>query len=258
MRKYLVQIITLISTVIFILALAGLGWTIQYHFFDHHSNGAEKTVTKEEKVKNTGKTIVALGDSLTRGTGDESGKGYIGYLVDELQDKSREKITLYNLGVKGYQSKQLLKQVKQKGVQREIRLADDILISIGGNDLFQGGQALKDLSLEKVINQSHVYLQNLQSTIKEIRSHNQKATIYVIGLYNPFIDLENSKLTTKIVRQWNYATSELLDKERNVVFVPTFDLFQLKVNDYLYSDKFHPNTKGYKLIAERVASLITW
>jgi lysophospholipase L1-like esterase len=35
-------------------------------------------------------------------------------------------------------------------------------------------------------------------------------------------------------------------------------LFQLKVDDYLYTDKFHPNAKGYKLIAERVASLITW
>ncbi len=51
---------------------------------------------------------------------------------------------------------------------------------------------------------------------------------------------------------------ELSANYKQTVFVPTFDLFQLKVDDYLYTDKFHPNAKGYKLIAERVASLITW
>ena len=43
-----------------------------------------------------------------------------------------------------------------------------------------------------------------------------------------------------------------------IVFVPTFDLFQLSVNDYLYSDQFHPNQAGYQLISDRLASLINW
>lgn len=258
MRKYIVQIITLISGLIFILFLAGLGWTIQYHFSANDTKHTEKAAVKEDIVKPMGKTIVALGDSLTRGTGDESGKGYIGYLVEQLQEKSDEKITLYNLGVKGYRSGQLLNQVQQKSVQRELKQANQILITIGGNDLFQGGQALMDLNYNNVEKQRKDYLHNLELTIKEIRSSNQEATIFLVGLYNPFINLEYSKVTTQIVRQWNFETSQLLDEHKGTVFVPTFDLFQLKVDDYLYSDKFHPNAKGYQLIAERVASLITW
>jgi lysophospholipase L1-like esterase len=43
-----------------------------------------------------------------------------------------------------------------------------------------------------------------------------------------------------------------------MVYVPTFDIFQLSVDDYLYTDRFHPNEAGYGLIADRVAPLITW
>ena len=63
---------------------------------------------------------------------------------------------------------------------------------------------------------------------------------------------------SKVVRKWNYDSAEISALFPKIVFVPTFDLFELKVNDYLYSDKFHPNQKGYRLIAERVAALMTW
>jgi lysophospholipase L1-like esterase len=35
-------------------------------------------------------------------------------------------------------------------------------------------------------------------------------------------------------------------------------LFEQNVNDYLFSDKFHPNSEGYKLIGERLSSLIVF
>jgi len=160
--------------------------------------------------------------------------------------------------VKGYRSEQLLTQVKGETIQNQIKDADVILMTIGGNDLFQGGQTLVSPKQDEISVIKDQYVRNLNETIELIKSINQDAVIFLVGLYNPFIDLEDAATTTAVVRDWNYSTNHLLDQYPNTVFVPTFDLFQLKVNDYLFSDKFHPNSKGYQLIAERVASLITW
>ncbi|KKK37491.1 GDSL family lipase [Mesobacillus campisalis] len=261
MKQGSVRFVFIFSLLSMALMLFGLGWTIQNQFFsgDAGSSRMEEVEPAGEAATSIkGKFVVALGDSLTRGTGDDSGKGYIGYLVEELQMKTEEKITLQNFGVKGYRSGQLLNQIQQAEIQRQVKNADYILITIGGNDLFQGGQTLLEMNSEKITQARKAYLDNLQKILKGLRSLNEGAVIFHIGLYNPFIDLNDSALTTQIVRDWNHETSRLLDQDQKAIYVPTFDLFQLSVNDYLYSDKFHPNAEGYKLIAERVASLITW
>ncbi|MGA9225966.1 MAG: SGNH/GDSL hydrolase family protein [Mesobacillus sp.] len=260
MRKHSVRWALILSAFSFLIMLIGLGWTVQNQFF---SRGETSDVIKKvepvaEESTKAGKVVVALGDSLTRGTGDASGKGYIGYLVAELEEKSKEKITIHNYGVKGYRSAQLLNQVKQAEIQRQIKNADYILITIGGNDLFQSGQTFMNLDAKKIAQLRQGYIKNLEAVLKELRSINKEAVIFQIGLYNPFIDLNDAEATTKIVREWNFETSKLLDMDQKTIFVPTFDLFQISVNDYLYTDKFHPNAEGYRLIAERVASLISW
>ena len=53
--------------------------------------------------------VVALGDSLTRGTGDVSGKGYVGLVTSQLkEDLSPQEIIVSNLGINGQTSAQLL------------------------------------------------------------------------------------------------------------------------------------------------------
>lgn len=259
MRKHSVQWVLIVSALSFLLMLVGLGWTFQNQFFKGEASEVTETAKQPAtEEKKQGKVVVALGDSLTRGTGDASGKGYIGYLVDELEEKSKEKITLFNYGVKGYRSNQLLEQVKQDEIKRQIKNADYILITIGGNDLFQSGQTYMNLDPKQVGQLRQSYLKNLEAVLKELRTVNPEAVIFQIGLYNPFIDLNDAQVTTKIVREWNFETSKLLDQDKKAILVPTFDLFQISVNDYLYTDKFHPNAEGYKLIAERIASLISW
>jgi lysophospholipase L1-like esterase len=41
-----------------------------------------------------------------------------------------------------------------------------------------------------------------------------------------------------------------------MVLVPTYDLFELNANKYLYSDHFHPNQDGYERIAERIVQIM--
>lgn len=217
----------------------------------------KKTGTKTENIKNT-INIVALGDSLTKGMGDDTGKGYVGDIADEAKKRTSKKVSLLNLGINGQTSDQLRKQLQKPEVQRQIKGADIILITIGGNDLFRGGQGLVDYKSENMVKIKKKYLDNLKSILGQVHLVNSGSTVFFVGLYNPFGNLSTGKETSKVVRRWNYDSAEISADFPKVIFVPTFDLFELKVNDYLYSDKFHPNAKGYRLIAERVAGLLTW
>jgi lysophospholipase L1-like esterase len=258
-NKIMTRFITIGALLLTLLFIFNFIWSVQ----DFYSGKAEgirpETKVVENSKKQTGDmTIVALGDSLTRGTGDDTGKGYVGLVSDEIKKRlSPHKVTLYNLGIKGQTSTQLLQQLGQQQIGRQISEADVILLTIGGNDLFQKGETLLNFNPEEVQKIQQQYLSNLQQIFTTIRSKNEGATILLLGLYNPFIELENSDMTNTLIREWNNGTEEVTSEFNQIVFVPTFDLFQLSVNDYLYSDNFHPNQLGYQLISDRVIPLIS-
>ncbi|MCA1030261.1 SGNH/GDSL hydrolase family protein [Bacillus timonensis] len=259
MNGTIVKLITGVASIATIVCLYGLFFAIQDQFFYKNTSKENAVRQVEEGVTSTSSLkIVALGDSLTRGTGDESGKGYIGYMLEELQEKTDRNITISNLAIKGQRSKQLVEQVQQPEIQRQLKQAEVIVLTIGGNDLFQSGQALFHFSTEQIDRSKESYLTNLSTVFTTIRDINKEAVVYYVALYNPFNDLTDSQTTSSVVREWNYASSEEAAKFVHIITVPTYDLFELNVNDYLYSDKFHPNSQGYKLIGERVASLITF
>ncbi|WP_338471449.1 SGNH/GDSL hydrolase family protein [Niallia sp. XMNu-256] len=258
MKNTAVRITTIIAVLLSFLWLFGFAWTIQDSSFGQAEGIEENQSASElEQKENLDLTVLALGDSLTRGTGDETGEGYVGLVTKQLKEEL-DNVFVQNLGINGQTSTQLLQQLSEKNVVDQIQQADVILMTIGGNDLFQGGDTLVDLNVEKIKGLQDQYIQNLEQIFSTIRTHNEQATIFILGLYNPFIELDSTKVTNDVVRGWNYATEALTGKFENIVFVPTFDLFQLSVNDYLYTDYFHPNQAGYELIGERLAPLITW
>ncbi|WMM91027.1 GDSL-type esterase/lipase family protein [Heyndrickxia coagulans] len=258
MKKHLISAISIVSAVSALLFLAGL-WMV---FEDQQTKTGVKTETARTG-NNTSKaggtneiTITAIGDSLTRGTGDTAGKGYAGYVADEVKKKTKKAVLLQNNGIKGLTSSGLLEQIKQPQIKRELKSADIILLTIGGNDLFAGGEALDHLNTAYIEKLEKPYLVHLKQIYAGIRAVNKTAIVYHVGLYNPFIDLSEAKTTSAIVRKWNFDSASVASDFPKIIYVPTFDLFEQNVNDYLYSDKFHPNTAGYQLIGERVASLI--
>jgi lysophospholipase L1-like esterase len=259
MKGKTVTFITMLSVLASGLWLLGLVWTMNDQFFSRPAGKTVSPISEAETEKETeGFRIVALGDSLTRGTGDQSGNGYVGYVMDELKNKADQPVILSNLAIKGQRSPQLADQLQQPEIQRQIQQADVIVMTIGGNDLFQSGKVLEDLSEEQVSTSKERYLAKLNQIFRDVRTLNQEAAVFHIGLYDPFNDLEDAKTTSKIVREWNFDSAQAAAAYEKIVSVPTYDLFELHVNEYLYSDKFHPNAEGYKLIAERVSSLITF
>ncbi|CAH0146691.1 Spore germination lipase LipC [Peribacillus sp. Bi96] len=258
MSKPKVLAATIVSAFIGLFCLFCLGWTIIDHYGKKTSEMGANETTPIKKNLPDDFTVVALGDSLTRGTGDETGKGYVGLVMEDLESEYHRKPLIHNLGINGQVSQELVQQVKQTEVKRQIQAADVILVTIGGNDLFQKGQTLIDYDREAASVSQKKYLKNLHEILKDLNHVNDTATIFLLGLYNPFIELDEDLDTNRIVRDWNNETAEVVAHYKNAIFVPTFDLFQLSVNEYLYSDKFHPNKEGYRLIADRVAPLIKW
>lgn len=257
MQRRSVRIITIIAAAACLLWIAGLGWAMQSYWFKSGTDVSALPAAAAEQTDTdkAGFTILALGDSLTRGIGDIEGKGYVGYAEEQLKTRL-EGLSVINLGISGLTSPQLAEQVKEREVQRQIGLADVIVMTIGGNDLFSGGQTLSNLTEDHIDKLADSYLGQLNAVVTAIRALNAEAPVYVLGLYDPFSDLPDAAATSAIVRGWNSKTIEALAAYPNTVFVPTYDLFQRNVNDYLFTDHFHPNEKGYKLMADRLAALI--
>lgn len=201
--------------------------------------------------------ITALGDSLTAGIGDQTGKGgYLYFLRNELlKERFVEEVSIKNLGIGGLQSNQLQDRLLNGDYAESIKDADAVIITIGGNDLLSlTSQNFLELSYQLILNKKELYKGHLGATIEMIRAQNSTSKIYLIGLFNPFYKWFEE--LNMIIDDWNETTKEMVDTREDVYFVPINDLFEDGEESLLYSDQFHPNEKGYEKIAERVLEYI--
>ncbi|MDQ5856763.1 MAG: lysophospholipase, partial [Acidobacteriota bacterium] len=84
-------------------------------------------------AKAPGKRLVlVLGDSLSHGTGDPSGRGYATDVIEHLRRKGP--VESVNLAVAGAESSDVLALVEGANVKSLAASADVILLSVGGND----------------------------------------------------------------------------------------------------------------------------
>jgi lysophospholipase L1-like esterase len=196
--------------------------------------------------------LVALGDSLTRGTGDGEGGGYPARVAAELR-KGGKTVDVENVAVDGAETTDLLKKLDEAAVLSRIRSADLILLSIGGNDLthsmpgLTGGGDPGAAALSRA-------RQQLLEILKRLRDANATAPIRLLGLYNPFrADGDARAYTRQVLLLWNVAIEEATFSSKGTVVVPTSDLFEERP-ERLSSDRFHPGPDGYAEIAARVVS----
>ncbi|MGQ3545155.1 SGNH/GDSL hydrolase family protein [Bacillus cereus] len=257
MRSKVVKVILLITIASFCLFAYGFVSGVNDVLNPKASNLIKKTdVVAKEKKKTGTLQIVSLGDSLTRGVGDKEGIGYVGRMKEDLQKDYKQKIALTNLAVSGAKMPDLLKQIESNGAQYSIKQADVIVLTIGGNDLFPGWESLGKIDLETYRPDTETFQNEAKKIIEEIRKLNTDSPIFWLGLYNPFEDVEDLKGSSNIVVDWNASLEKLALNDKNVYITPTFDLFQNRGKDLLYSDHFHPNEVGYTYMAERLVQNI--
>ncbi|WHY03181.1 SGNH/GDSL hydrolase family protein [Neobacillus sp. DY30] len=198
--------------------------------------------------------IVAIGDSLTEGIGDESEYGgYVGILNHTFEDNNL-KITVENYGKKGNRSDQLLKRLEKEDIESAIKESDIVLITIGANDIMNVLKSnFMNVTMDPFQEERVKYAERLRAIFNKINDLNKDTEIYLIGFYNPFErHFAEIKELEMIIDSWNAAGESVSEEYENVRFIPTKDLFSNSNTDLLAEDEFHPNTTGYKLMAQRV------
>lgn len=204
--------------------------------------------------------LLAIGDSLTKGTGDETGQGYVRRLADGMRARYGKPVKLLgNLAVNGMTASMLADRLEQdQSFQHAVKRANLIVFSIGGNDLFLSayakwnGSDLDQLDMEELAGRLDEALNPFRRVVTMLERLNPDATVVYMGLYNPFFELEELKDASLVLQEWNKEAYSELYVHSRMQMVPTFDLFEQRASKYLSSDHFHPNETGYERIAERM------
>jgi len=247
---------TLLISIISLLLLTSCSTNTSLHLNDAKETVVAMKQEVPESFVSEDLNVVAAGDSLTQGVGDSTGKGgYVPYLQKLFeQEEGVGNVTISNFGVKGNRTDQLLKKIRSAEVKNSIRDADMVVLTIGGNDIMKVVRDhISNLQLDNFTGQMKTFETNLYNVLKEIRNDNQEAVIVLVGVYNPFTKwFSDVDEMNDIVSEWNMSGENILTLYNNTYFVPIEQIFADADEDLLYTDYFHPNDTGYKLIADEI------
>lgn len=210
-----------------------------------------------EEISPVNINIAAIGDSLTKGVGDLTNKGgYQPILTTELEnEKIIKDINISQYGKKGLSSAGLVKKVNDGTIPPIIDEADVVIITIGGNDVMNiAKKNYRRLEVDQFEAGIVQYEKNVRKIIKEIKTSNKKADIYIVGIYNPFEKwLSSIDEFDEIMVEWNNKSKSIANSLNHVYYVEISDIFQNGDENLIYDeDYFHPNSRGYELMGKAI------
>lgn len=263
----LTGLIALAATALFLVGFVYAVQSILNPQGDGHVAGPEQEITRPDPIKDQSRIqILGLGDSLTRGVGDPAGEGYVGRVANHLQEDLQKDVYVWNYAVSGSRSDQLLDMIKAENseVRQSVQQADIVLLTIGGNDLFQLGigQVNRDdlesleLDFDFVAENLPDAIDRLEQILVELAGLNPETRVIYLGLYHPFLPFDQDREGSALIQEWNNRAIQLSNVYTNLTVVPTYDLFQNYLSRYLSEDHFHPNADGYERMAERVIQVL--
>ena len=171
--------------------------------------------------------LVALGDSLTQGVGDPTSKGgYVHLIKEKLKKNKNVNVSTENFGKAGDRSDQILARLKEsKNMQQQLKRADVIVLTVGGNDLMQTLQknftSLSSKEFIKVMASAEkVYTNKLNMLLKSVRIYNSKAPVFIYSVYNPFyVYFPRLTQLQKYTDEWNTKTLQVIAKKNTMYMV---------------------------------------
>lgn len=214
-------------------------------------------------------TIVALGDSLTQGDGDESGLGGYPARLQKLIEAQRPGTQILNLGKSGWTSADLINGVNGEAAILPQALAAKpnlALLWIGSNDLWYlyeyGPEPMTTTAeSEDLAN----YEANLDSILRQLTNSGARVFIALLDdqskrpvVANPPNPAEPafSAITTEDLARMSIhvnAMSAILQKKAAEYGAVTVDFYKTDIFTNpatLSSDGNHPNTTGYEKITQ--------
>src|SRR2546430_176508 len=198
-----------------------------FYSFARGDSGTSVNVPAPSHVRPTAPSAtivpVILGDSLARGTGDETGLGIGARFVDELRRRKIDTENIVNLAINGSRTADLLQQMESHNVQVVLAQANVVIVSIGGNDLW--GDNFRNAPPRDPQMVIGGVIDHIARIVDKARAVNPRARIYIIGLYNPFASTPQGRILSPLVNDWNAKLTERFAKDTNLVVVQTADLF---------------------------------
>ncbi len=166
-----------------------------------------------------GETIICFGDSLTEGVGAEPGEEYPTILSRLLG------MRVVNAGHRGDTTARALERIDSSVVNKNPRL---VILLLGGNDF------LRQVPTGET-------RQNLKEIVRQIQAHG--AMVAIAGIKLGFFTDEYGSIFEETAAEFG------------AIYIP--QVMRGIFNDIkLRSDQIHPNSAGYRLIAQRIAEKI--
>ena len=168
----------------------------------------------------TGNNIICFGDSITFGYGVNPGEDYPSLLAKVVP------CAVINAGIDGDTTGEAVRRMDSDVLQRDPRL---VIIEFGGNDFLR--KIPKETTME-----------NIRKMVDSIQA---KGAMVAIA------DISSGMFLAEY-----RAALQKIAQEKNAIFIPGI-LSGIITNPAMKSDFFHPNAKGYQLVAEKIHRYIT-
>ena len=215
--------------------------------------------------------MVALGDSLTQGDGDDSGRGYPGRLL-EMVNAVRPDSTLSNFGQSGWSSDALINgdQGLESQLTRAVSELQDAtaqgkaalaLVWIGSNDLWYLYEYGGDIDDAGDASDAQRFEANIDTILSQLRGTGTQVVIALLDDQSKRPVALKGEAFVSITPDEMNRMSAHVDVYNQIIRDKAAQYGALTVDFYstdiftnpatLYDDGNHPNQAGYDIIAQK-------